>query len=115
MVGAWATLTGQGIPTDKNNVIKGLTWRLTGNRKTEYGFKGKAPEQNQQPVQSGESGQPALTSAPPSASTPPPTSGPGTCDLTCDWAGHCAGASCSGDNECTGELTCNNGQCGCPQ
>lgn len=31
---------------------------------------------------------------------------------SCTWPGHCAGASCSSDNDCSGSLTCNNGVCG---
>ncbi|KAL6875924.1 hypothetical protein HDV57DRAFT_510708 [Trichoderma longibrachiatum] len=37
---------------------------------------------------------------------PPPPSG------GCSWAGHCAGASCSSDNDCSDDLTCNGGVCG---
>lgn len=35
--------------------------------------------------------------------TPPPT---------CSWEGHCAGASCSTDDDCSDDLTCNGGICG---
>ncbi|KAF3388302.1 Endo-chitosanase C [Penicillium rolfsii] len=30
---------------------------------------------------------------------------------TCSWAGHCAGASCSSDNDCSDVLVCKNGKC----
>ncbi|KAL7786722.1 hypothetical protein V8C37DRAFT_405279 [Trichoderma ceciliae] len=30
----------------------------------------------------------------------------------CSWAGHCAGASCGNDNDCSDSLTCNSGICG---
>ncbi|PNP51908.1 hypothetical protein THARTR1_07499 [Trichoderma harzianum] len=30
----------------------------------------------------------------------------------CSWEGHCAGASCSTENDCSDDLTCNNGVCG---
>ncbi|OTA00985.1 GH75 protein [Trichoderma parareesei] len=35
---------------------------------------------------------------------PPPTS--------CSWEGHCAGASCGSDDDCSDDLTCNSGKCG---
>ncbi|UKZ48283.1 hypothetical protein TrVGV298_002506 [Trichoderma virens] len=38
----------------------------------------------------------------------PPSGGSGSCS----WAGHCAGASCSTENDCSDDLTCNNGICG---
>ncbi|KAJ9161003.1 Endo-chitosanase [Coniochaeta hoffmannii] len=34
--------------------------------------------------------------------TPPPT---------CSWAGHCAGAACADENDCSDDLTCVNGKC----
>nr|WNZ75288.1 hypothetical protein [Trichoderma harzianum] len=36
--------------------------------------------------------------------TPPPP--------TCSWEGHCAGASCGSDDDCSDDLTCNSGVCG---
>jgi hypothetical protein len=36
--------------------------------------------------------------------TPPAT--------TCSWEGHCAGASCSSDDDCSDDLTCVSGKCG---
>ncbi|KAL7918104.1 glycoside hydrolase family 18 protein [Trichoderma austrokoningii] len=44
---------------------------------------------------------------PPASSTTPAGSSP-----TCSWAGHCAGASCSTDDDCSDSLTCNSGKCG---
>ncbi|KAL7929963.1 hypothetical protein V8C35DRAFT_314257 [Trichoderma chlorosporum] len=38
----------------------------------------------------------------------PPSGGSGSCS----WAGHCAGASCSTDDDCSDSLTCNSGVCG---
>lgn len=37
--------------------------------------------------------------------TPPPT---------CSWAGHCAGASCSTENDCSDDLVCKSGKCAAP-
>ncbi|UKZ57420.1 hypothetical protein TrVGV298_011275 [Trichoderma virens] len=39
-------------------------------------------------------------------STPPPSGG------NCSWQGHCAGASCGSDDDCSDDLTCSNGYCG---
>nr|QED08873.1 endochitinase 18.13 [Trichoderma koningiopsis] len=47
------------------------------------------------------------TTPPPASSTTPAGSSP-----TCSWAGHCAGASCSSDDDCSDSLTCNSGKCG---
>ncbi|KAL7796272.1 hypothetical protein V8C43DRAFT_22503 [Trichoderma afarasin] len=49
-----------------------------------------------------------------SGTTPPPTqsSTPSGGSGTCSWAGHCAGASCSTDDDCSDSLTCNSGVCG---
>ena len=33
-------------------------------------------------------------------------------DVDCEWPGHCAGASCQNDNQCSDVLTCNSGVCG---
>ena len=30
---------------------------------------------------------------------------------TCSWAGHCAGAKCSTDDDCSDALTCQSGKC----
>ncbi|PYH96596.1 hypothetical protein BO71DRAFT_407556 [Aspergillus ellipticus CBS 707.79] len=30
---------------------------------------------------------------------------------SCSWSGHCAGASCSSDDDCSDDLTCNSGKC----
>ncbi|KAL6797192.1 hypothetical protein GGI42DRAFT_90348 [Trichoderma sp. SZMC 28013] len=40
------------------------------------------------------------------------SSGGGGSTGTCSWEGHCAGASCSTENDCSDDLTCNNGVCG---
>ncbi|KAL7793739.1 glycoside hydrolase family 75 protein [Trichoderma ceciliae] len=47
------------------------------------------------------------SSPPPASSTKPPTSQP-----TCSWTGHCSGASCGSDDDCSDDLTCNSGKCG---
>lgn len=31
---------------------------------------------------------------------------------SCSWSGHCAGATCSTDDDCSDDLTCNTGTCG---
>ncbi|KAJ5776207.1 uncharacterized protein N7511_001218 [Penicillium nucicola] len=33
---------------------------------------------------------------------------------SCSWAGHCAGASCSDENDCSDDLVCTNGKCASP-
>ncbi|KAJ5305147.1 ribonuclease H-like domain-containing protein [Penicillium atrosanguineum] len=33
---------------------------------------------------------------------------------TCTWSGHCAGASCSTENDCSGDLVCKSGKCANP-
>ncbi|CEJ90007.1 Putative Chitosanase [[Torrubiella] hemipterigena] len=38
-------------------------------------------------------------------SQPPPTGG------NCSWAGHCEGATCGSDNDCSDDLTCSGGRC----
>lgn len=30
---------------------------------------------------------------------------------TCSWTGHCAGASCADENDCSDELVCKSGKC----
>ncbi|KAH0524326.1 hypothetical protein TsFJ059_006854 [Trichoderma semiorbis] len=47
------------------------------------------------------------TPPPPASSTKPSGSQP-----TCSWSGHCAGASCGSDDDCSDDLTCNSGKCG---
>lgn len=32
-------------------------------------------------------------------------------NTSCEWAGHCAGASCSTDNDCSGNMVCTAKQC----
>ncbi|UKZ81481.1 hypothetical protein TrVFT333_009253 [Trichoderma virens FT-333] len=48
----------------------------------------------------------STTAKPPASTTKPPT------QPTCSWTGHCAGASCGSDDDCSDDLTCNNGKCG---
>ncbi|PTB62220.1 glycoside hydrolase family 18 protein [Trichoderma citrinoviride] len=45
------------------------------------------------------------------SSAPPPPPPPPS---NCSWAGHCAGASCGTDDDCSDDLTCNGGVCGAP-
>ncbi|PWY90215.1 hypothetical protein BO70DRAFT_415772 [Aspergillus heteromorphus CBS 117.55] len=35
----------------------------------------------------------------------------GSSSSICSWAGHCAGASCENENDCSGSLTCVSGKC----
>jgi len=51
---------------------------------------------------------PASSSTPPSST--PSGSGSGSSG-SCEWAGHCAGATCSSDNDCSDVLTCQSGVC----
>lgn len=39
------------------------------------------------------------------------SSGGGGGSGTCSWEGHCAGASCGSDDDCSDDLTCNSGVC----
>lgn len=71
-----------------------------------------------------------VTSKPAATPTPPPSSsgspgssgssgssspgrgrGRGRGSDSCSWAGHCAGASCGSDDECSDDLTCQSGKC----
>ncbi|KAL7934681.1 glycoside hydrolase family 75 protein [Trichoderma chlorosporum] len=56
---------------------------------------------------SGGSSPPASSTKAAASSTKPSGSQP-----TCSWSGHCAGASCSSDDDCSDDLTCNSGKCG---
>ncbi|OJI83541.1 hypothetical protein ASPTUDRAFT_55578 [Aspergillus tubingensis CBS 134.48] len=38
-------------------------------------------------------------------------SGSGSSSSSCSWSGHCAGASCSTENDCSDNLTCQSGKC----
>lgn len=40
------------------------------------------------------------------------SSGGGGGSTSCSWEGHCAGASCGSDDDCSDSLTCSNGVCG---
>jgi len=67
-----------------------------------------------------------VTSKPAATPTPPPSS-PGSSGSSgspgspgrarggdggsCDWPGHCAGASCESDDECSDDLACQSGKC----
>ncbi|KAH8128207.1 hypothetical protein ACSS6W_010988 [Trichoderma asperelloides] len=46
-------------------------------------------------------------------STPPPASStkPSGSQPTCSWSGHCAGAKCSSDDDCSDDLVCKSGKC----
>ncbi|PNP45152.1 hypothetical protein TGAMA5MH_03203 [Trichoderma gamsii] len=46
-------------------------------------------------------------------STPPPASStkPSGSQPTCSWSGHCAGAQCSSDDDCSDDLVCKSGKC----
>lgn len=58
--------------------------------------------------------QTSSSSGPSTSTNPPPPPPPPTCDTTtCNFAGHCFGTSCGNDNDCTDQLTCNSGTCGC--
>jgi chitosanase len=37
-----------------------------------------------------------------------------TSTATCSWAGHCLGASCSSDDDCSDDLVCKSGSCANP-
>ncbi|PNP44113.1 hypothetical protein TGAMA5MH_04398 [Trichoderma gamsii] len=39
------------------------------------------------------------------------SSGGGGGSTSCDWEGHCSGASCGSDDDCADDLTCSNGVC----
>ncbi|KAB8261781.1 hypothetical protein BDV32DRAFT_157789 [Aspergillus pseudonomiae] len=47
-----------------------------------------------------------LGSSPKPTATSNPTPSP-----SCSWVGHCEGASCTNENDCSDELVCNNGKC----
>jgi len=52
----------------------------------------------------------------PQPTTPAPTPNNPTCDVTtCDWVGHCFGTTCGSDKDCTNDLACVSGKCGCAQ
>ncbi|KAF9884410.1 hypothetical protein FE257_001810 [Aspergillus nanangensis] len=55
----------------------------------------------------GGGGTPTTTSKPSTTTSKAPTSTGGACD----WAGHCEGASCSSDDDCSDVLACLNGKC----
>ncbi|RPA98525.1 hypothetical protein L873DRAFT_1032902 [Choiromyces venosus 120613-1] len=44
-------------------------------------------------------------------SKPAPTATASPGGGTCSWPGHCAGASCGSNNDCSDALTCKNGKC----
>lgn len=51
-----------------------------------------------------------------SGPTTPTSNNPQTCGTTtCDWPGHCFGTTYGSGNDCTNNLTCNAGRCGCVQ
>ncbi|KAJ5087210.1 hypothetical protein N7456_010826 [Penicillium angulare] len=53
-----------------------------------------------------------LGSGSPSSSTTTTTSSGSS--PTCSWSGHCAGASCSTENDCSDDLVCTKGKCASP-
>ena len=54
-----------------------------------------------------------VSSGPTSAGTTLATSAkPTSTGGTCSWAGHCAGAACSSDDDCSDDLTCRAHTCG---
>jgi chitinase len=61
----------------------------------------------QKAIKSGISSGSGTTPPPPASSTKPPGSTP-----TCSWVGHCAGATCASDDDCSDSLTCTSGVCG---
>lgn len=60
----------------------------------------------QKTVKTGISSGSGTTPPPPVSSTTPPPSSP-----TCSWEGHCLGASCSTDNDCSDPYSCKSGVC----
>ena len=58
---------------------------------------------------------PQTTQTPVATNTPVPSQPAPTCNVApCQWTGHCFGHYCgSDDNDCDGDLSCNNGYCGC--
>ncbi|KAJ5190914.1 uncharacterized protein N7498_009899 [Penicillium cinerascens] len=56
---------------------------------------------------SGGSGSPTTTLITKTTTSSSPTT-------TCSWPGHCAGASCSTENDCSGDLICTSGKCASP-
>ncbi|KAJ5453105.1 Fungal chitosanase [Penicillium cf. griseofulvum] len=50
-------------------------------------------------------------STPTTTLKPTTTSGTGPTGEPCEWEGHCAGASCSNENDCSGQLVCKSGKC----
>jgi hypothetical protein len=72
-----------------------LSWQILDN--TLYNFDTNAPGQPEGPVSGGGSN---------------PGNGGGTSPpATCSWAGHCQGASCSSDDDCSDSLVCASGKC----
>lgn len=55
------------------------------------------------PALSSSGGTTLATSAKPSVT--------GAAGGSCSWSGHCAGAKCSSDDDCSDDLTCNSGKC----
>ncbi|KAH0490854.1 hypothetical protein TgHK011_002305 [Trichoderma gracile] len=76
-----------------------ISWQILD--ETLYNFDTNAPGQPTGPVNGG-GGDPGNGSG----------SDPGNGGGTCSWAGHCQGASCGSDNDCSDDLTCISGKCG---
>ena len=45
------------------------------------------------------------------AMVPIATGTPGGGEFSCSWEGHCKGASCEDENDCSDDLTCQQGKC----
>ncbi|KAF2151466.1 glycoside hydrolase family 75 protein [Myriangium duriaei CBS 260.36] len=60
----------------------------------------------------GGSATPTTFSTSVTSGAPAPTSTGGAGGGDCSWTGHCAGASCSTDDDCSDVLTCQSGKCG---
>ncbi|KAL7940649.1 hypothetical protein V8C42DRAFT_336962 [Trichoderma barbatum] len=77
-----------------------LSWQILD--ETLYNFDTNAPGQPTGPVNGG-GGNPGGD---------PGNGGGGNPGGSCSWEGHCAGASCGSDEDCSDDLTCNSGKCG---
>lgn len=55
-----------------------------------------------------------FVTAPRPTTTARTTSRPGQGQPTCEWEGHCLGATCKTENDCDGQLACVSGRCANP-
>ncbi|KAK1249598.1 hypothetical protein MKX08_009601 [Trichoderma sp. CBMAI-0020] len=74
-----------------------ISWQVLDT--TLYNFDSNAPGQPEGPVSGG--GNPGNGGG----------SNPGNGGGSCTWAGHCQGASCSSDDDCSDSLVCSSGKC----